>query len=142
MDHPEGAGSKRADRGACRASRPRHHLPAGRGCGHRPDGARYPCRNPPSSSATVMRVTEIQAEPDQKRQDRSARHAEIRGPWARTPRLRGPIRPVPAAGATADAVRGKKCLFSKQLQAILTSNGGPPWECRLRRLNDLQAQRG
>ena len=89
-----------------------------------------------------MRVTEIQAETEQKRQDRSARHAEIQGPRARKPRLRGPIRPVPAAGATADAVRGKKCLFSKQLQAILTPNGRPLGECRLRRLNDLQAQRG
>ena len=73
-----------------------------------------------------MRVTEIQAEPEQKRQGRSARHAENQGRW----RPRGPIRPITAAGTTADAVRGVKYLLSKQVQAIRKSNGKAPGECR------------
>ena len=47
------------DRRPRRAPRPRHQFPAGRGGRHRPDGARHPCRDPPPSSATAMRVTAI-----------------------------------------------------------------------------------
>ena len=64
------------DRGACRPPRPRHHLPAGRGGRHRPDGPRHPRRDPPPSSATAMRMTEIKAQTERKRHDRSARRAE------------------------------------------------------------------
>jgi hypothetical protein len=39
------------DRRPRRPSRPRHHLPAGRGGRHRPDGARHPRRDPPPSCA-------------------------------------------------------------------------------------------
>ena len=41
--------------------RPRHHLPTGRGDGHRPDCARHPRRDPPPSSATAIRVTAIRS---------------------------------------------------------------------------------
>ena len=47
-------------------------------------------------------------------------------------RLRGLIRPVPAACATADAGRGEKRLLSEKNQAISTSVGRPLGECRLR----------
>jgi len=47
------------DGGPRRASRPRHHLPAGRGGGHRPHDQGHPNCDPPPSSASVMCVTAI-----------------------------------------------------------------------------------
>ena len=81
------------DGGPRRASRPRHHLPACRSRGHRPDGPRDPNCDPPPSSAAVVRVTAIQNQTERKRQDRSASRAEERRCWARMMRLRGPIHP-------------------------------------------------
>ena len=120
------------DRGACRASRPRHHLPTGRGGRHRPDGARHPRRRPTIASATVMRVTAIQAKNEGKRQDRSARYTEKQRRRDRTQRFRGLIRPVSAACATAGAAKGKKRLSRGRIQAIFTSVGTPLGECRVR----------
>jgi hypothetical protein len=78
-----------------------------------------------------MRMTAIQVQTERKRQDRSARCAEKRRCRARTRRLRGLIRPVPAACATADNAQGEKCLSSGQNQVILTSDSMPLGECRL-----------
>lgn len=117
-------------RGTCGPSRPRHHLPAGRGRCHRHDGTRHPRRYPPIASATAMRMIAVHAQTERKRLDRSVRRAEKRRPWARKQRLRGLIRPVPAACATAEAGRGKKCLYSEQIQANLASDGRPLGECR------------
>ena len=58
------------DRGACRASRACHHLPAGRTSRHRPDGTRRPRGHAPVANATVMRVTTIQAETERNWLDR------------------------------------------------------------------------
>ena len=115
------------DRGACRPPRP---------C-HRPDGARYPRRDPPIASAIAMHMTAILAQTEQKRQDRSVRCAEKHRRRARTRRLRRLIRPVPAACATKDAGWGEKCLSSRQNQAILTSEGRPLGECRSKLLNSV-----
>jgi hypothetical protein len=131
MDHPEGAGSKRADRGACRASRSRHHLPTGRGGRHRPDGARHPCRHPPIASAPIMRMTAIHAQTKRKRQDGSIRRAEKHRRRARTVPLRGLIRPVFAACAASDAAQGEKRLSGGRIQAILKSSGRPLGVCRV-----------
>jgi hypothetical protein len=90
----------------------------------RPDGARHPCCHSPSMSATVMRVTEIQAGPKQKRQDRSARHAEKQGRRARTPQLRDPMCPVPAADATADSVRGENTCSASRLRRSSRQTAG------------------
>ncbi|CAM5321373.1 hypothetical protein ATER59S_03533 [Aquamicrobium terrae] len=107
------------DWGACLPSRPRHHLPASRGCRHWPDGARHPRRHPPPSSASAMRMTAIHARTERKRQDRSARCAEKRSCRARTRRFRGLIRTVPAPCTTAGANRDKKRLSSGRIQANL-----------------------
>ena len=64
------------DRRPRRASRPRHHLPAGRSRRHGSDGAGHPCRHLQPSSAPVMRMTAIHAQTERQRQDRSARCAE------------------------------------------------------------------
>jgi hypothetical protein len=80
-----------------------------------------------------MRVTEIQAEPEQKRQDRSARHAEIQGPRAKTPRLRGPINPHSVALTIAAGLGSTKHLIRRQKQANSASSGMPLGECRIRR---------
>ena len=89
-------------------SRPRNYLPTGRGGRHRPDGARHPRRHPPITNATAMRMTAIHAQTERKRQDRSARCAEKHRPWARKQRLRGLIRPVPAACATAHGAQSER----------------------------------
>ena len=119
------------DRGARRAPRLRHHLPGGRGRRHRSDGPRHPRRYPPIASATAMRMIAIHAQTERKRLDRSVRCAEKRRRQASTLRIRGPIHPVPAVCATADAGRGEKRLSRGRLQAILTSVGRPLGECRL-----------
>ena len=121
------------DRGACRPSRPRHHLPAGRGGRHRPDGARHPRRDSSIASATAMCVTAIDAQTERNRQDRSARRAEKHRPWAKTQRLPGPIHPVPAVCATADTAQGEKHSFSGLIQATLPSSGWPLGEFRVKR---------
>jgi hypothetical protein len=97
---------------------------------HRPDGACHPRRHPPIASATVMRMTVIQAETERKRQDRSARCAEKHRPWARMLRVYGPFRPTSGVCATTDAARGGKRLISWRSEAILTSDGRPLGECR------------
>lgn len=72
--------TEKEDRRACRASRPRHHFPAGRGGRHRPNGARRPRRHPPITSAPVMCMTTIYAKNEPKRQDRSVGCAENTAP--------------------------------------------------------------
>ena len=119
------------DRCPRRPSRPRHHLPVGRGGRHRPDGARHLRRDPPIASATAVRVTAIRAQTQRKRLDRSAHRAEKRRCREKTLRVRGPIRPAPGVCATADTAQGEKRLFNWQNQAILTSDGRPLGECRI-----------
>ncbi|OWY04499.1 hypothetical protein B6V76_08260 [Thioclava sp. IC9] len=82
--------------------------------------------------ATVMRMTAIYEEAKRKRQDRFDRCTEKHRPWATTQRLPGPIRPVPAACATADAAQGEKRLSSGVNQAVLTSDSRPLRECRMK----------
>ena len=125
------------DRGAYRPSRPHNHLPTGRGGRHRPDGARYPRRHPPPSSATAMRMTATHAQTKRKWQDRSVRCAAKHRRQATTRALRGLIRPTPTVCATTHAARGGKSLFRGQIQATLTSDGRPLGECRLRPLGGL-----
>ena len=120
------------DRRPRRPPRPRHYLPVGRGRRHRPDGAGRPCRHPPSSNASVMRMTTIHAQAERKRQDRSVCRAEKRLCRARMLRVRGLIHPTSAVCATTDTARGEKRLPSEQNQAILKSSGRPLGECRFR----------
>lgn len=120
------------DRGACRPSRPHHHLPTARRSRQRPDGARYPRRHPPPSSANAMRMTATNAQTERKWQDRSVRCAEKRRRRARTRWLRGPIHPVPAARPTAEAVPGGTCLSCGQNQTTFASNATLLRECRIR----------
>ena len=53
-------------------------------------------------------MTAIRAQTERKWQDRSVHRAEERHRRARKLRLRGPIQPVPAVYATADAAQGKR----------------------------------
>ncbi len=122
------------DRCPRRPSRPRHHLPAGRGGRHRPDGARHPRRHPPIASATAMRVTAIGAKTQRKRLDRSAHRAEKRRCRVRMLRVHSMIRRAPSVWATTDTAQGEKCLVNRQNQAILMTDGSPLGECRLRQL--------
>ena len=57
-----------------------------------------------------MRVTEVQAKTERKRQDKSARCAEKRRRRAGMLRVYGPIHPTSGVCATTDAVRGGKTL--------------------------------
>jgi hypothetical protein len=84
---------------------------------------RHSRRDPTLASAAVMRMTVIQTQTERKRQDRSIRRAEKHRRRTRTWRLRGLIRPVPAACATEDAGWGEKSLSSGQNQVILASDG-------------------
>ena len=96
------------DRHPRRASRSSNHLPIGRAVRHRLDGPRHPRRDPPPSSASVMCMTAIHAQTERKLQERFARCAEKHHRRARTRRLRGLIRSVPAvARAAGDAQAGK-----------------------------------
>jgi hypothetical protein len=79
-----------------------------------------------------MRMNGIRIQTERKQQDRSVRPAEKRRRRARMMQVRGPIRPVPGAWATKDTAQGEKRLFNWQNQAILTSPGTPPGECRPR----------
>ncbi len=83
---------------------PRHHPPAGRGRGHRPDGARHSRRHPTPSSAAVMRVTSTLPGTEQERQDRSAYCAEKGRFQASRTRLRGQICLHSSGPAIADDV--------------------------------------
>ena len=123
------------DRRPRRASRSRHHLSNGRGGGHRPDGARHPRRRPPIASASVMCMTTIRTQTERKRQDRSVRCAEKHRRRAGMLRVYGPICPTSGDCATTDDARGGKRLISWRSQAILTSEGRPLGECRLRGAN-------
>jgi len=58
------------DRHPRRPPCPRHHLPAGRGRRHRPDGVRHPCCDPPIKGAAVMCVTAIKTQTKRNRLDR------------------------------------------------------------------------
>ena len=91
------------DRRPCRASRPRHHLPAGRGGHHRSDGPRHPRVHPPIARASVMCMTAIHVQSERKQHDRSVRCAEKHRFRARTQWFRGVICTVSAACATAGA---------------------------------------
>jgi len=119
------------DRRPRRPSRPRHHLPAGRGGRHRPDGARSPRRDPPIASATAMRMTAILAQTERKQQDRSVRCAEKHRRRAGMMRTPGLIRPNPSVCPTADAARDEKRLLNWQNQAILPLDSMPLGECRV-----------
>jgi hypothetical protein len=77
-----------------------------------------------------MRMTAIRAQTERKRQDRSARCAEKHRRRARTRRLRGLIRPVPAPRPVAGDTQGGKYLYSDWIQAIFTSAATPLGECR------------
>jgi hypothetical protein len=113
---------------------------AGRGGRHRPDGARHPYCYPPPSSASVMLITAIQAQTEQKRQDKSARCAEKHRHRARTWRLRRLIHPSSPPCAPNDAAQGEKGLSSGRLQATLTPDGTPLGEYRLEGIPLHQAQ--
>lgn len=104
------------DRRPCCAPRPRHHLPTRRGGGHGPDGARHPCRDPATASATAMRVTAIPAQTERNRQDRSVRRAEKQGRRAGMTRVHNLIRPTSGVSATADTARGKKTCFAGNIR--------------------------
>ena len=86
-----------------------------------------------------MRMTQKLTEGDRKRQDKSARCAEKRRRWAGMLRVWGAIRPTSDVRATTDAARGGKRLINWRSQAILTSEGRPLGECRLRARLDCKA---
>lgn len=78
-----------------------------------------------------MRVTAIWAQTAQKPQDRSIRRAEKRDHEPTLAMARHLIRPRSIVLTTADTAQGKKHLFSRQIQVILTSEGRRLGECRL-----------
>ena len=129
-----------ADQDWCprRPSRPRHHLPAGRGGRHRPDGARHPRRHPPIAIATAMRVTANQAKTQRTRLYRSAHRAEKRRCRAEMTRAHGPIRTTVGVCATADAAWGRKRLISWRNQAKLPSDSRPLGECRIQTTGSIR----
>ena len=118
------------DRRPRRAPCPCHHLPTGRGGGHRRHGPGHPCRDPSIASATVMCMTALPPQTERNRQDRSACCAEKRRHQARSRRVRGPIRPAPAVCATTDTAQSEERLLNSQNQAIFTSDGRPLGVCR------------
>ena len=86
-----------------------------------------------------MRMTAIHAQTERRRQDRSARCAEKHRRRDRTRRLRGLIRPLSAACATAGVAQGEKRLSSGRIQAIFTPSGTPLGECRFKRKFSFKA---
>lgn len=78
-----------------------------------------------------MHMTAIHAQTEPMRQDRSVRCAEKHRRRSTTVPLRGLIRPVFAACATTDAIRGEKRLSGGKNQAIFTPDGTLFGECRL-----------
>ena len=107
--------SSEGQMGILRPVCPRHNLPTRRSRGDRSDGARHPCCHPPSSSASVMRVTAIHTQTERKRLDRFVRRAEKRCRRARALRLRGAVRPVTAVGSTADTARCRKACSTGKI---------------------------
>lgn len=81
-----------------------------------------------------MRLTATHAQTERKRQDRSARCAEKHRRRARKQRLRGLIRPVSAACATAGAAQGGERLSSGRFLPIFMSDGTPLGECRMKHI--------
>lgn len=81
-----------------------------------------------------MRMTAIQAQTERKRRDRFVRRAEKRRHQAEQMRVRGPIRPVSAVGATSDTARCKEKLPGRLGHATLTSDGTLFGEFLLNRL--------
>ena len=77
-----------------------------------------------------MRVTEIQAKTERKREDKSARCAEKRRRRAGMLRVWGPIRTTSGVCATTVDARGGKRLINWRSQANFTSEGRPLGECR------------
>ena len=77
-------------------------------------------------------MTAIGAKTQRKRLDRSAHRAEKRRCRARMLRVHSMIRRAPSVWATTDTAQGEKCLFNRQNQAILMTDGSPRGECRLK----------
>jgi hypothetical protein len=91
-----------------RAPSPRHHLPACRGRGHRPDGARHSRRDPTLASAAVMSLTAVQPQTERKRQDRFIQSAKKQGRRTSTASVRSMRRPPSGACATLETFRAKR----------------------------------
>ena len=83
-----------------------------------------------------MRVTAILTATERKRQDRSVHRAEERRRRAKMMRVCGPTCPHSSVWAHASAVQAPKRLINKRKLAILTSNGMPLGECRLKTYMD------
>ena len=79
-----------------------------------------------------MRVTAILTAAERKRQDRSVHRAEERRRRAKMMRVCGPTCPHSSVWAHASAVQAPKRLINKRKLAILTSNGMPLGECRIK----------
>jgi len=126
------------DRGPRGASRPRHHLPVGRGCGDWPDGASAsasanasrPRRDPPIADTAVMRVTLELPANERARPGRSVWCAEKRRRWAGVMRVCNQIGLHSGVLAQPSAARAAKHLIKQQIQATLPSSGSPVGECR------------
>ena len=95
-----------------------------------------PRRHPPIASATAMRVTAL-SRPKLNESGATGPFAALKNVAAGKRRcpVRGPIHPAPVVCATAEdaAPRGEKRLFQRAKSAILTSDGRPLGECRLKR---------
>ena len=87
-----------------------------------------------------MRVTAILTAAERKRQDRSVHRAEERRRRAKMMRVCGPTCPHSSVWAHASAVQAPKRLINKRKLAILTSNGMPLGECRLKAPSQRQSQ--
>jgi hypothetical protein len=81
-------------------------------------------------------MTAIHAQTERKLQERFARCAEKHHRRARTRRLRGLIRSVPAVARAAGDAQDGKGLPNDPVQAIFTSGATPLGECRVRELRD------
>lgn len=86
-----------------------------------------------------MRLTAIHVQTEQKQQDRSARCDEKHRCRDGTRRVRGLVRPVSVACATADAAQDEKRLSSRRILAILASEGTSLGERRL--LKSLKSEK-
>ncbi len=80
-----------------------------------------------------MCMTAIHAQTERKLQERFARCAEKHHRRARTRRLRGLTRSVPAVARAAGDAQDGKGLCINQVQAIFTSGATRLGECRLRK---------
>lgn len=111
------------------AARPRLTFQLGRGGRHRPDSACYPCRHPPSSSATAVFVTLILTQLNEN--GKTGLSATLKN-TAFGQELSDFIAAsaVPRACACVEAARGEKCLFSGQIRAMFTPDSSSLAECR------------